>query len=256
MPETTLTDLETGTYVYAVVPALEAAAPSKMRGIDDATVEFVVHGSLAAAVGQITLDRPPGRRRELVAHSDVVNALAGRGPVIPVRFGSIMHDESEVVADVLAAHHDHMVDTLERLRGTTQLNLRATYVEDQLLAEVVRDRPDIAELRRRTKSLPPGTPHPDLVRLGELVAGEVDDRREGDAQDLVDAVESRVIALSVRPGTGIERVVDLSMLVELEAVSSLEEHLEAIAEAVHERVHLELTGPMAPYDFVADVPWV
>ena len=40
---------------------------------------------LAAAVGVVTLDRPPGRKRDLVAHSTVLDALAGTGPVVPDR---------------------------------------------------------------------------------------------------------------------------------------------------------------------------
>ena len=47
-----------------------------------------------------------------------------------------------------------------------QLNLRATYREEQVLTEVVQSHPEIAELRRRTKDLPEGAMHPDLVRLG------------------------------------------------------------------------------------------
>ena len=38
------------------------------------------------------LDRPPGRRAELMAHSAVLEALATAGPVVPVQFGSVLAD--------------------------------------------------------------------------------------------------------------------------------------------------------------------
>jgi hypothetical protein len=246
--------LETGLYVYAVVPALEGGEPG-LEGIDDAPVQFIRHGSLAAAVGRIALDRPPGRSRELVAHNDVVNTLAEAGPVIPVRFGSVMQDAQQVVEELLAADHDRFVDTLERLRGTTQLNLRATYVEGQVLAEVVRDRPDIAELRQRTRQLPAGTMHPDLVRLGELVAHEMEARRAEDADMVAAAVGPFARALSERAGGGVDHVVDLAVLLASDQVGRLEAVLEDLAEAVHERIHLELTGPLPPYDFAGDDSW-
>jgi hypothetical protein len=34
-----------------------------------------------------------------------------------------------------------------------------------------------------------------------------------------------------------------------------EDTLEGLAEAVHERIRLRLTGPVAPYDFVEGQPW-
>jgi Gas vesicle synthesis protein GvpL/GvpF len=38
-------------------------------------------------------------------------------------------------------------------------------------------------------------------------------------------------------------------------VDALEEELEVMAEALHERIRLRLVGPVAPYDFVEDGPW-
>ena len=37
--------------------------------------------------------------------------------------------------------------------------------------------------------------------------------------------------------------------------TEFEEHLEGLAEAVHERIRLRLIGPVAPYDFVGGRRW-
>ena len=37
--------------------------------------------------------------------------------------------------------------------------------------------------------------------------------------------------------------------------SEFEDTLEGLAEAVHERIRLRLTGPVAPYDFVEGGRW-
>ena len=42
----------------------------------------------------------------------------------------------------------------------------------------------------------------------------------------------------------------MALLVDDERRGELEQHLESLAEAVHERIRLRLMGPMAPYDFV------
>ena len=253
MPDAVTTDLEVGCYVYGVVPA-QGERPS-LTGLDEHEVEYVEHEEIAAAVGRIVLDRPPGRRADLLAHSHVVDCLAEAGPVIPVQFGSVLADEESVVADVLAADHDHFVALLEEVRGKVQLNLRATYQRDQVLSEVVQSHPEIAELRRRTKDLPEGTMHPDLVRLGELVARVMEARRVEDAQDVLEVVRPLVVGEAPRTGGGLDHVVSIALLVESEGVAELEERLEELAEAVHERIRLQLSGPVAPYDFVGGQAW-
>ncbi|MBV9832463.1 MAG: GvpL/GvpF family gas vesicle protein, partial [Marmoricola sp.] len=221
----------------------------------DAAVDYVGSGDLVAAVSTVAFDRPPGRRAELVAHSRVVDTLAEHGPVIPIQFGSVIDDVEAVRREVLEAGADRLAATLDRLTGLAQLNLRAKYVEEQVLAEVVRADPTVAELRRRTRDLPPGTPHPDLVRLGERVSQGLDRLRASDGDDLVAAVRPLVADLHVRPGTAPDHLLDASLLVERSRVSDVEQLLEDLAEAWHERILLRLVGPVAPYDFVEVEAW-
>jgi Gas vesicle synthesis protein GvpL/GvpF len=254
MPEDPERAPELGYYVYGVVPGPGSSRPS-LRGIDGAQVEFVDHGDVAAAVSEMVLDRPPGRRAELVAHTDVVNALSLAGSVLPVQFGSIVGARASVVDEVLAPEHDRFVELLENLQGRHQFNLRATYVEDQILGEIVQTRPDIADLRRRTRDLPEGTMHPDLVRLGELVSQAMEHKREQDAEVILETVRPFTLDEAPRAGGGVSHLLDMAVLVEDDRVHELEDGLEALAEAIHERIRLRLTGPVAPYDFAGSGAW-
>jgi hypothetical protein len=254
MPEARGALTATGCYVYGVVPAHTAADPT-LLGIDGGSVERIIHGDIAAATTVVPLDRPAGRRAELLAHNAVVNALAEAGPVLPVQFGSIMADRDSVVDRLLAPEHDRLVQQLERLEGRRQFNLRASYVTDQVLTEVVQRHPEIADLRRRTRDLPEGSLHPELIRLGELVSRAVEETREADAEAVLDIVRPLSLEHSARPGRGVDDVVSVSMLVEDTRIADLEDHLEEFAEAVHERMRLRLVGPVAPYDFVEAPSW-
>jgi gas vesicle protein GvpL/GvpF len=240
---------EVGCYVYAVAAA-GFSVPSDLIGIDGAAVRALTHGEVAAVVADVTVDRPPGRRAELMAHSEVVDAIAAMTTVVPVRFGSLMVDENSVVEDLLEPGHDAFVDQLEQLRDRAQFNLRASYRDDVALAEVVQASPEIADLRRRTRDLPHDEGYGERVRLGELVSRAMESKREFDAEVLLDAVLPFVAAHAVRGGGGLEHVLDVALLVDDERREDLEEQLEGLAESVHERIGLRLTGPMAPYDFV------
>jgi hypothetical protein len=50
-------------------------------------------------------------------------------------------------------------------------------------------------------------------------------------------------------------VLDRALLVDRESVALVETELERVATDVHERIRLQLTGPLAPFDFVEDEPW-
>jgi hypothetical protein len=254
MPEDLEGAPEVGLYVYGVIPAAGETPPS-LRGIDDSAVDFVEHGSVAAAVSTIVLDRPPGRKAELVAHTAVVDALSFAGPVLPVQFGSILGDRVSVVEELLAPSHDRFREMLENLEGCHQFNLRARYVEEQVLTEIVQTRDDIADLRRRTRDLPEGAMHPDLVRLGELVSHAIEQKREEDAEAILEVVRRFALDQSPRAGGGVSHLLELAVLVEDDRKTEFEQGLEVLAEAIHERIRLRLTGPIAPYDFAEAGTW-
>jgi hypothetical protein len=243
---------DVGLYFYGVVPL--GADVAGVRGLDDVEVEAVEHAGLAAIVSRVALDRPPGRSAELVAHARVVDTVARSSPVVPAQFGLILAHDLLAVARLLEEGADQYHDTLRALEGRVQLNLRATYEPEQVLNELVHQDPQVAELRRRTGAVPPGTPHPDLIRLGEAVSRGLNRKRNEDASSVLDVVLPFVSQHVVRPG-GDYDVLDVALLVAHDEVDALEDALEDLAEVVHERLRLRLVGPVAPYDFVGSSPW-
>lgn len=246
-------DQDIGFYVYAIVPADGVVPP--LRGVDDVEVETIARDDLAAVVTRFALERPPGRKAELVAHSRVVDALAEVGPVVPVRFGSVLEHDPEAVHELLAEQGDAARETLAHVAGKVQVNLRVSYVEEQVLQEVVREQPRVAELRERTRGLPEGAVHRDLVELGELVSAALEAKSAADAELVVQAVQRHEVELVERAGGGVDHVIDLALLVDADRLDALEQMLEEEAEATHGRLRWRLVGPVAPYDFAGGVAW-
>jgi hypothetical protein len=247
------TQQEVGYYVYGIVPSDVELPP--LRGLDDVELDLVALDDLAVVVSRFALDRPPGRKAELVAHSRVVDALAEAGAVVPVQFGSVVEHDSAAVEELLAGVADVARAGLARVRGKVQMNLRVSYVEERVLEEVVRENPRIAELRHRTRGLPEGSVHPDLIELGELVSAAVAGKSEEDAELVVEAVSGHPVETVERQGGGLDHVIDLALLVPSDVVDDLVQTLEDHAEQTHERLRWRLVGPVAPYDFAGDVSW-
>lgn len=245
-------ELLTGWCVYGVVAAQPDRLPAGLTGIDDAPLDLVGHGDVAAVVGEMRLDRPPGRRADLMAYSRVLDRLADTGAVVPVRFGSVLPDADSIVEAVLAPDADVFGELLEQLEGRRQFTVRASYRDQVAFAEIVRADPRVAELRERTRDLPEDAAYADRVRLGELVARALEGKVEEDATVLADAIVPFTAAHRVTLGSGADDVVTLTVLVDDDRRQEFEQQLEDLAEAVHERLRLQLVGPTAPYDFVGE----
>lgn len=245
---------DTGCLVYAVVRRGERdILPSD--GIDNEPLRLVAHGSVAAVVNEIALERPPGRRADLMAYSSVVDGLLADGVVVPVQFGSVLPDEQSVVEEFLAPNERYFSDLIDQLTGRSQFNVRASFQGDTALAEIVATDPAVAELQARTRDRPEDAVFAERLRLGELVAEAMDEKRDFEATVLCEAIVPLTDAHKLTMGSGLEVVFDLKVLVDDERRAEFEERLEDLAEAVHERLRLRLVGPVAPYDFVGELSW-
>ncbi|MGP3923349.1 GvpL/GvpF family gas vesicle protein [Streptomyces sp. 8N616] len=243
-------------YVYGVVPASELSGQlEKLPAVaePEAPVQLISQGGIAAVVSEVPTDRPLGTPEDLEAHANVLDTLA-RIPVavLPFRFGTVLPDAGAVTDELLGSGHEDFVRALDRLAGRAQLTLRARYVEDTVLREVIEERPDIRELREHLAGLPEEAGYEDRIRLGELVSEAITTKRRRDAAALEEFFEPFVDATkSVEPASA-EGVVDSSYLVEDRRREEFEKAAEELARRWYDRIRLRLLGPVAPYDFVDD----
>jgi hypothetical protein len=238
-------------YVYGIVRPDEAPVP-RFVGLEDKNVGFVRHEGLAAVVTPFAVDRPLGRRADLIAHSKVLDALASQGAVIPVRFGSVMSSEADVIHELLAPNAERFGLILDELAHRSQFNLRARYDEEAVLSEVVAADPEIAELRELTRGQPEDSLYAERVRLGELVSRALDVKRSYEGRVLMDVLTRYAVAYHLREGSGLDHLIDIAFLVDDSQREDFEAAAEEIAEVFSERARLRLLGPVAPYDFVAE----
>lgn len=236
-------------FVYAVVPA-DLQLPDDLVGVDGQPPTLIPHGPVAAVVGEVSPEPQPARRDDLLSYSRVVDRLAASGPVVPIQFGSILADADAVVEDLLAPQSEDFAQVLAELTGRSQYNLRASYVEAAVLAEVMAAEPQIRELSRYTREQPEETTYADRIRLGELVARAIEGRSGQDAEMLLEAVLPYAGQHVFRTEPSSYNILDVALLVDDDRRAEFEAELERLAAEVHELISLRLVGPTAAYDFV------
>ncbi|MFH8386713.1 GvpL/GvpF family gas vesicle protein [Kitasatospora sp. NPDC018058] len=242
---------EQACYVYGIVTS--DADPSGLEGIGDppAPVTLVRHRGIAALVSDVATDGPLGTAADLQGHARVLDTLATRGAVLPLRFGAVVRDLEAVADELLAPHEEAFLSALEDLRETAQFTLRATYRQERVLRDVLANR-DIARLREDVAALPEEATYYERVRLGEMIANEIAAHRESDTAIALERLEPLAVAVSAATDAVGDQAVSASFLVAKTNWNGFEAAAEDLARDWAQRTTVRLLGPLAPYDFVTE----
>lgn len=111
-------------YLYAVVDRPRAAPED--RGLDGSPLRIIGEDGLAAVVSERREAEVEISEEALWAHERVVEALMGEGPVLPMRFGSVLPDD-EAVKAILSERHEEFSRALDRVSGAVELGVRAAW---------------------------------------------------------------------------------------------------------------------------------
>ncbi len=236
-------------YVYGVVEAGTAGA-LKACGIGGALVREVAHGGLAALVSEV--ETPVrAKRRELLAHTEVLNEAVAARTVLPLSFGTTFPDADTLVGELLESRGAELKRLLEQVEGRVELTVKAFYRPDVVLTEIVRSNPRIAGLREDTRGRPEAATHGARLELGTAVAAELEAHSRRDAAAILDVL--RPLAVDVRVDeTPIEhQVVRASLLVARWDVPAVDAAMDDLARRHAGRIDFKYEGPLAPHSFVS-----
>ena len=242
-----MTDHTGMVYVYGVVAA-EGSEPPKAEGIEAAPVRLVGRPDLGALVSDLDADALSAPKA-VRAHWRVLEEASANATVVPARFGMVLADDDAVRTELLEVNEPALAALLQELAGKVQLTVKGEYDEDAMLREVVRTTPAVAALNARISSVPAEAAYYDRIRLGELVAEEVERRRLADTDQalrLLTPVAVEVSEQEVRTATA---AFDLAFLVPRDGVEAFTKAVRALDKAVGDRIALSYVGPAPPYSF-------
>jgi hypothetical protein len=237
-------------YVYGVVRA-DDRPPADETGLDGGAVELVSTDGLGALTSEVPGEHLEAGREELLTHSRVLEQALQRGSVVlPMRFGVVMPDADSVRAELLAPHGEELRAQLAELDGKVEINLKAIHDEQRVLGEVVRENPEIAELREAIQGKPEEATYYERIRLGELIAAALDDKRAETGPAIVEALTPFAVAVEVGEPVHERMALNASFLVERDRLEEFDRAVDEVGESEAGRVRLKYTGPLPPHSFV------
>jgi hypothetical protein len=170
---------------------------------------------------------------------DVVQTAFDGETVVPLRFGTVFDD---VVGELLEPRHDELVRLLRSLTGLAELTVRAFFLEEPALAEIVREDAEVARLRGGA----------DRLRLGEAVASALAVKREREAERIVSSLGRHARDVVVEERHAELEVVRAAFLVEQKKIGAFDSTMRTIAGERDGVVRFKYTGPLPPHHFTSE----
>jgi hypothetical protein len=244
---------EPAVYVYGVVsgsdPELQGAGVAAA-----APVRSVAGAGFAAVVSDVPAGWRAANRTDLQAHDRVLNQLVGESAVIPMRFGVVMASDDEVRERLLTRRSNELGALFERLAGRVQMSVKAYYVGEALLREVLRRHP---ELKRRSDAIE-GQPLPasqrERIALGQDVAAALEEQRELDQDLLVAPLSEPADDVRVEAPAAERQALNLQLLIRRDRRTQLDAAVTRLATEHGDRFAFRYVGPLPPYSFT-EMQW-
>ena len=235
----------TGIYVYGIVGAdhpcrLDGLSGVGATGTTGAAVRRVAVGSTAAVVSAAPAELL-AKRRDLLTHQRVMEALWEQAAVLPMRFGVVAPSEDRLRAELSGAQPRYLA-LLAEVAGRGEMNVKV-FQEEEMLVERVSTDPAV----RRAIGASRGN-YLDQVRLGEIVATAVQRLAAADGERVLRALTP--LAARVARGPQVEGcAMNLSFLVDVGWAGAFAEAVKGIGADLGLLYRIRVTGPMPPYSF-------
>ena len=257
-------------YVYCIAEKTAAAELSALPAPieDTATLEWISVDNLAALTSQVPratyseenlaeqLTDATWTAIRAMRHETVVEFLAKRATVIPLRFGTI-YLERAGVEQMLNEKGSELESIIDQLRGREEWGVNVYCDRAVLLSSITSVSPVLRDLVQRAEQAPPGQSY---LMQKKIEALKVDEARAA-VNRIVDQIEEslkaqtddarRLRILQVETTEHGELKAKFAFLVKRAAFEEFRDAAERLAQE-HQAagVRLELTGPWPVYNFL------
>jgi len=248
MPET---ETPVGKYIYCVIHCQE---PRKFatRGIGERgdMVHTVNHADLSAVVSDSPIVEYESSRRNMMAHTVVLEEVMRDFAILPVRFGTVAPDSQAIQDKLLKRRYDELKDLLDEVDGRVELGLKAFWYEEIVYREIVEENPPIRELRDSISDRSPDQTYYERIRLGEMVKTAMGRKRDSDAAGILAALHPLAYKGKVNSAVTDRMVLNAAFLVDRSREPEFDQAVHRLDADMGQREVFKYVGPVPPYNFV------
>jgi hypothetical protein len=189
-------------------------------------------------------------------HESIVEAALAKGPVLPMKFGTIFL-ETETIRAFIRSNARRIQEALEFLRDKEEWGVKAFADPEALRAAALQNDPALLALSKEANAKPPGQAFFLKRKIEESALTKSLEREELLTREFLEVIQKTIVDLAAHPPLfpdaprGERIVINLACLVRREGVEAF---LTGVEQWNHghaeEGFRLVTSGPWPPYHFV------
>ena len=238
-------------YVYCVIRCEEQPEFTSLGMGERGDAVYTVHqGDLAAVVSDSPSDAFEARRRNMMAHTAVLEEVMNSFTILPLRFSTVAPDAELVRDKLLGERRDELLSLWRKMDGRVELGLKAFWHEDTLFQGIVDENPQIRSLRDSLAGRPAEASHAERMKLGELVEAAMKQRRQRDSELILTRLRPLARDVAINDNYGERMVLNAAFLVDKDAEPRVDEAVQQLDTELGQRLMFKYVGSAPPYNFV------
>jgi len=240
-----------GQYLYAIIACTESREFTA-RGIGERgdVVRTVNFRRLAAVVSDSPNVEYESSRRNMMAHTLVLEEVMQQFDLLPVRFGTIAPHADSITTRLLAPRYGELTELLEQMRGRIELGLKVFWHAGAAFAEVVRDNETIRRMRDALDGRSQTETYYERIRLGEEVEKALAQKRARDEEMILARIRPLVHKTRTNKVVSDRMVVNAAFLADRQNGLQVDDAVQGLNKEFGDRLMFKYFGPVPPYNFV------
>lgn len=248
MPET---ETALGKYMYCIIRSEEPIQFTTL-GIGERgdIVHTVNYMNLAAVVSDSPVMLYEGSRRDMMAHTRVLEEVMRDYTILPVRFGTVAPNSETLREKVLKRRFGGLINLFDEVENRVELGVKAFWYEEAIFQEIVAENEAVRALRDNLLGRPLEETYYNRIRLGEMIESIMWQKRAQDSERILSRLRSLSYKTVINKVITDRMVLNAAFLVHREQQLPFDEGVKALDEEMGKRLIFKYVGPVPPYNFV------
>lgn len=245
-PETTI-----GKYMYCIIRCPEPVQFTTLGIGERGDIVQAVHfEDLAAVVSDSPIIEYESSRRNMMAHTLVLEEVMQDFTILPVRFGTVAPSVEAIQEKLLKRRFGEFHGLLQEMEGRVELGLKVFWYEDVIFQEIVEENPPIRRLRDGLMGRPSEETYYERIRLGEMIEAAMWKKRDEDTENILAFLRPLVYETRANKVITDRMVLNAAFLVDEARQAEFDAVVKRLDEEMGKRLIFKYVGPVPPYNFV------
>ena len=247
--------MQNGISIYGVIKTGGSLASRKIDvGSTETPAVFTIgFKDLAAVVSSNPLTSYDALSREkaikdLAVHQLVLERVMERFTVVPVKFGTMLESEDEVIT-FLEKAYTLLSDLLDKREGKIELDIAAWWELPEILPVIAQQNSRVREKQQEIAQKGDTVSLEDKMVLGQYIEQALNARKDSYQQVILQTLKQEAEDVCLHEPADDQMICNVAFLLEKKNEASFRHTIDVLDQDLQSHVHFRVVGPLPTYSF-------